>query len=73
MNSVQMHLALTHVPVILSLVGLVMLVVTFFIQNSTITKASYILIAGIASTRFLHRGRYRRSYWKFARSIGCGY
>jgi len=51
MNSVQMHLALTHVPVILSLVGLIMLIVAFFIKNSTITKTSYILIltAGIAA------------------------
>lgn len=51
MNSVQMHLALTHVPVVLSLVGLIMLVVAFFIKNSTITKTSYILIliAGIAA------------------------
>jgi len=51
MNSVQMHLALTHVPVILSLVGLIMLVAAFFIKNSTITKTSYILIliAGIAA------------------------
>lgn len=51
MNSVQMHLALTHVPVILSLVGLIMLVAAFFIKNSTITKTSYILIltAGITA------------------------
>lgn len=51
MNSVQMHLALTHVPVVLSLVGLIMLAVAFFIKNSTITKTSYILIliAGIAA------------------------
>ena len=51
MNSVQMHLALTHVPVVLSLVGLIMLVVAFFIKNCIITKTSYILIfiAGIAA------------------------
>ena len=51
MNSVQMHLALTHVPVILSLVGLIMLVAAFFIKNSIITKTSYIviLVAGIAA------------------------
>ena len=51
MNSVQMHLALTHVPVILSLVGLIMLIVAFFIKNSTLTKTSYILllIGGIAA------------------------
>lgn len=51
MNSVQMHLALTHVPVILSLVGLIMIAVAFFIKNPTLTKTSYvlILIAGIAA------------------------
>jgi len=51
MNSVQVHLALTHVPVILSLVGLVMLAVAFFAKSSVLTKTSYclILIAGIAA------------------------
>ena len=51
MNSVQMHLALTHVPVILSFVGLIMLVVAFFIKNSTLTKTAYflILIAGLSA------------------------
>jgi 4-amino-4-deoxy-L-arabinose transferase-like glycosyltransferase len=51
MNSVQMHLALTHVPVILSLVGLVMLMVALLKKNLTLTKTSYfiILIAGVAA------------------------
>lgn len=51
MNSVQMHLALTHVPVILSLVGLIMLIVAFFIKNTTLTKTAYILllVAGVAA------------------------
>jgi hypothetical protein len=51
MNSVQMHLALTHVPVILSMVGLFMLAAAHFIKNSTVTKTSYILIliAGVAA------------------------
>ena len=51
MNSVQMHLALTHVPVVLSLAGLIMLAVAFFIKNSILTKTSYILIliAGMAA------------------------
>lgn len=51
MNSVQMHLALTHVPVILSLVGLIMLIVAFFVKNTTLTKISYVLIlvAGVAA------------------------
>ena len=51
MNSVQLHLALTHVPVILSLVGLLMLITAFFIKNNTLTRTSYILllVAGIAA------------------------
>jgi uncharacterized membrane protein len=51
MNSVQMHLALTHVPVILSLVGLIMLIVAFLTKNSILTKTSYVvlLIAGVAA------------------------
>ena len=51
MNSVQMHLALTHVPVILSLVGLIILVVALLIKNPTLTTTSYVLIltAGIAA------------------------
>jgi len=51
MNSVQIHLALTHMPVILSFVGLIMLVVAFFIKNIALTKISYILLlaAGLAA------------------------
>jgi hypothetical protein len=51
MNSVQMHLALTHVPVILSLTGLAMLILTLLVKNPTLTKTSYIIIAiaGIAA------------------------
>ena len=51
MNTVQLHLALTHVPVILSLVGMIMLIVAFFVKNTTLTKISYMLIltAGIAA------------------------
>ena len=51
MNSVQMHLALTHVPVILSFVGLLMLMVAFVIKNPTLTKTSYVvlLVAGVAA------------------------
>ena len=46
-----MHLAMTHVPVILSLVGLIILIVAFFIKNTTLTKTSYILIfvAGVGA------------------------
>jgi uncharacterized membrane protein len=51
MNSVQVHLALTHVPVVLSIAGLIMLIVAFLIKNAMLTKTSYmlILIAGIAA------------------------
>ena len=51
MNSVQMHLAFTHVPVILSLVGLGMLIVSFLTKNSILTKTSYyiIVISGLAA------------------------
>ena len=45
MNSAQLHLALTHVPVLLSITGLIMLTVSFFIKNKTLTKTSYIIIA----------------------------
>lgn len=49
MNSAQMHLALTHVPVILSIAGLIMLTVALLLKNATLTKTSYsvILVAGI--------------------------
>jgi uncharacterized membrane protein len=46
MNSSQIHLALTHVPVILSLTGLVLLVLTFIKNNSNfIRPALYLLVA----------------------------
>lgn len=51
MNSAQVHLALTHVPVLLSILGLTMLMVALLKKNSTLTKTSYviILIAGVAA------------------------
>ena len=51
MNSAQVHLALTHVPVLLSIVGLTMLIIALLKKNSTLTKTSYviILIAGVAA------------------------
>ena len=51
MNNVQIHLALTHVPVILSLVGLAMLAGAIIIKSSMLTKTSYIviLVAAIAA------------------------
>jgi hypothetical protein len=51
MNSVQLHLALTHVPVILSLVGLIILVLASVKKNNSLIKTAYliILIAGLSS------------------------
>lgn len=51
MTSVQIHLALTHVPVILSITASVMLAATFIFKNPVTLKTSYILllIAGIAA------------------------
>lgn len=46
MNQTQIHLALTHVPVILSLTGLVVLVISLVRKNITGTRiAFYILLA----------------------------
>ena len=41
MNSVQIHLALTHVPVILTLAALVLLIVSYIRKNETLTKTAY--------------------------------
>ena len=51
MNSVQLHLALTHVPVILSLISLFMLITALFLKNTTLIKTSYLLMltAGITT------------------------
>ena len=51
MNNAQLHLALTHVPVLLSITGLIMLIMSFLIKSRTLTKTSYIIItvAGIAA------------------------
>ncbi len=46
MNAAQVHLALTHLPVVLSLTGLVILLVSLFIKNPTVTRvAFYVLLA----------------------------
>jgi len=51
MNSVQLHLALTHVPVILSLISLFMLITALILKNTTLIKTSYLLMltAGITT------------------------
>jgi uncharacterized membrane protein len=46
MNATQLHLALTHVPVVLSIIGLVILIISFFTKSNTLTKtALWILLA----------------------------
>ena len=49
MNGSQIHIALTHLPVILSLVGVVVLVVTMLRKNDTLVKTAFylLLFAGI--------------------------
>lgn len=49
MNTSQIHLALTHVPVILPLVGLIILIIALIRKNDTLTKTSFyiFLVAGI--------------------------
>lgn len=44
MNSSQIHLGLTHVPVILSIVGLIVLIVAMVRKNDTITKTAFYLL-----------------------------
>ena len=41
MNSAQIHLALTHVPVVLTLAGLALLIVSYLRKNETLTKTAY--------------------------------
>lgn len=49
MNASQIHLALTHVPVILSFIGLAILIIAFIRKNDILTKTSYyiFLVAGL--------------------------
>ncbi|MGE5520878.1 MAG: DUF2231 domain-containing protein [Candidatus Dadabacteria bacterium] len=51
MNASQVHLALTHFPVVLSIVGVIMLIVAFASKNTGLKRTSfYVLIAaGIAT------------------------
>jgi uncharacterized membrane protein len=51
MNSAQIHLALTHVPVILSLVGLAILIIALIKKSNSLIKTSYyiLLISGLAA------------------------
>ena len=46
MNSAQMHLALTHLPVVLTLAGMIILIVSLIIKNIAVTRVGlYVLIA----------------------------
>jgi uncharacterized membrane protein len=46
MNQSQIHLALTHLPVVLTITGMVMLILSLARKNQSLTKTSfYILIA----------------------------
>jgi uncharacterized membrane protein len=49
MNASQVHLALTHMPVILTLAGICILLVSLIIKNKTVSKVSYFILvaAGI--------------------------
>ena len=44
MNGSQIHLALTHVPVILSVVGFVVLVLAMLKKNDTLTRPAFYLL-----------------------------
>lgn len=52
MNDSQIHLALTHVPVILSFVGLTLLVISFFRKNDILTKTSFYILTVAALFTF---------------------
>ena len=58
MNSTQIHLALTHVPVILSMSGLVVLIVAMIKRNDTLTKTAFyfLLFAGISAVPVFFTG-----------------
>jgi uncharacterized membrane protein len=44
MNASQVHLALTHVPVVLSLTGMAVLLVSLFIKNQTVSRVAFYLL-----------------------------
>ncbi|MBL7696879.1 MAG: hypothetical protein JNK79_01930 [Chitinophagaceae bacterium] len=51
MNYSQIHLALTHVPVVLSIVGLIVLALAMFKRNDTLNKTAFyfLIFAGLFS------------------------
>ena len=48
MNATQIHLALTHVPVILSFTGLAFLIGSYFVKNPFLTKVAFFTLAAAA-------------------------
>ena len=48
MSTTQLHLALTHVPVILSFTGLLFLIGSYFIKNNFLTKVAFFTLAAAA-------------------------
>jgi len=48
MNMSQIHLALTHLPVVLSLTGLVVLAISLLRGNQTATRISYYILVAAA-------------------------
>ena len=48
MSTTQIHLALTHVPVILSFTGLFFLIGSYFIKNPFLTKVAFFTLAAAA-------------------------
>lgn len=50
MNMSQIHLAFTHLPVVLSLTGLVVLAISLLRGNQTATRISYYLLVAAAVT-----------------------
>lgn len=51
MNTSQIHLALTHLPVVLSLVGMIMLIISLIRKNPVLTRTSFylLLFAGLTA------------------------
>ena len=58
MNGSQMHLALTHVPVVLSIVGFVVMIVALLKKNDTLTKTAlyFLLFAGVSAVPVFFTG-----------------
>ena len=58
MNGSQMHLALTHVPVVLSIVGFVVMIVALLKKNDMLTKTAlyFLLFAGVSAVPVFFTG-----------------